>query len=370
MIAHYHRNMGSFLRMFITILSTILVFNIQHYAVLKTNAQNDVSNVFHICSGANITTSTYRSNLNLVLSSLTNSFNKTIIRNGYYNETIGRKPDTAYGNYQCRGDISLEECRDTLDLATKEVLRRCPNSTEAVITYKEIVALKFSDQSFFSIMRDYPSFPLPNAVSVTNPDEFNPGFDRLTDYILDKVASNGVSSSSSSTNKNLYAIGSIDVSRSQKIYGLAQCSADLSVNNCTQCLRDKMDELRKWFSGRVGGRVICWSCYFRYETYRFYLSNATSPPSKQYIHTSKPRISRKLLLSIVVPSVITVLSIIILMYFCIKRRKKVLERTTEDIDEIQSAESLQFKFSTISTATHNFSDANKLGRGGFGTVYK
>ncbi|RZC64769.1 hypothetical protein C5167_008449 [Papaver somniferum] len=369
--------MGSFSQILIKILSTILIFNhIQYCYVLKTNAQIDTSNIFPLCSGDNITSNTYRSNLKLLLSSLTNSFNKTIILNGYYNDTVGRKPNTAYGNYQCRGDITLEDCRSTVDLAVKEVQRSCPDSKEAVITYKEIVALKFSDQSYFSTMRDSPYFPLPNANSVTNPDEFNSGLDELENYILEKVAFNGVSNTSSSTNRNLYGIGSIDVSSSQKIYGLAHCTADLSVKNCTQCLRGIMDNYRKSFSGRVGGRVICWSCYFRYETYRFYGPNATSPPfpSPNIMNPppSKPKISRKvLLIIIVVPSVITtVLSIIIILYFCVKRRKKVLERKIEDIDEIQSAESLQYKFNTIGAATQNFSDANKLGRGGFGTVYK
>ncbi len=39
-------------------------------------------------------------------------------------------------------------------------------------------------------------------------------------------------------------------------------------------------------------------------------------------------------------------------------------------DEISSAESLQFDFGTIKVATENFSNANKLGQGGFGAVYK
>jgi len=42
----------------------------------------------------------------------------------------------------------------------------------------------------------------------------------------------------------------------------------------------------------------------------------------------------------------------------------------EAVDEIISAESLQFDFATIRVATENFSDANKLGQGGFGVVYK
>ena len=41
-----------------------------------------------------------------------------------------------------------------------------------------------------------------------------------------------------------------------------------------------------------------------------------------------------------------------------------------DEDEIKPIESLQFNFNTIRLATDNFSTANKLGQGGFGSVYK
>ena len=40
------------------------------------------------------------------------------------------------------------------------------------------------------------------------------------------------------------------------------------------------------------------------------------------------------------------------------------------MDEIRSVESLQLGFGTIKVATDDFSDANKLGQGGFGVVYK
>jgi hypothetical protein len=42
----------------------------------------------------------------------------------------------------------------------------------------------------------------------------------------------------------------------------------------------------------------------------------------------------------------------------------------EAVDEIITAESLQFDFGTIRAATDNFSEENKLGQGGFGSVYK
>ena len=42
----------------------------------------------------------------------------------------------------------------------------------------------------------------------------------------------------------------------------------------------------------------------------------------------------------------------------------------EPVEDIESAESLQFSFETIRVATDDFSEANKLGQGGFGPVYK
>ena len=42
----------------------------------------------------------------------------------------------------------------------------------------------------------------------------------------------------------------------------------------------------------------------------------------------------------------------------------------ETVEEIGSQESLQYDFETIRFATNNFSDANKLGQGGFGAVYR
>ncbi|XP_045791327.1 cysteine-rich receptor-like protein kinase 29 isoform X1 [Trifolium pratense] len=46
-----------------------------------------------------------------------------------------------------------------------------------------------------------------------------------------------------------------------------------------------------------------------------------------------------------------------------------IEEENED-DEIEISESLQFDFDTIKEATDDFSDSNKLGKGGFGTVYR
>ncbi|KAF5475400.1 hypothetical protein F2P56_007207 [Juglans regia] len=55
-----------------------------------------------------------------------------------------------------------------------------------------------------------------------------------------------------------------------------------------------------------------------------------------------------------------------LFYLRVKKPREKLE----SVDEISSANSLQFDIGTIKVATDNFSAANKLGQGGFGIVYK
>ncbi|XP_015160120.1 cysteine-rich receptor-like protein kinase 10 isoform X3 [Solanum tuberosum] len=53
------------------------------------------------------------------------------------------------------------------------------------------------------------------------------------------------------------------------------------------------------------------------------------------------------------------------------RKRKLMDKIqSTHVDDIDTAESLQYDLSTIRAATDNFSSANKLGEGGFGPVYK
>ncbi|RZC86584.1 hypothetical protein C5167_029934 [Papaver somniferum] len=80
--------------------------------------------------------------------------------------------------------------------------------------------------------------------------------------------------------------------------------------------------------------------------------------------------SSKLTIRIAVPFVIAVLFTIAFGFFYFGRKKTQRKKFDDVDDEIQGTESLQFNFSTICVATNNFSEANKLGQGGFGSVYK
>nr|XP_023885858.1 cysteine-rich receptor-like protein kinase 10 [Quercus suber] len=73
--------------------------------------------------------------------------------------------------------------------------------------------------------------------------------------------------------------------------------------------------------------------------------------------------------TVIVIVVMTVITMILIISICIFLRVRKPKDSIE-MDQITGVESLQFDFITIRSATDNFSDANKLGRGGFGAVYR
>ncbi|KAK9072766.1 hypothetical protein SSX86_009201 [Deinandra increscens subsp. villosa] len=84
---------------------------------------------------------------------------------------------------------------------------------------------------------------------------------------------------------------------------------------------------------------------------------------------------------IVVIVIVTVIIILLVMIpFCIfmrwrkKKRKTIPSQITKNVNsetlDIDMVESLRYDFNAVKAATSNFSEENKLGRGGFGTVYK
>ena len=64
----------------------------------------------------------------------------------------------------------------------------------------------------------------------------------------------------------------------QRLYGLAQCTQDLSEDDCNRCLRIAISNLPTCCTGKQGGRVLTPTCNVRYELYPFYRELATAPP--------------------------------------------------------------------------------------------
>ncbi|KAI3922387.1 hypothetical protein MKX01_006076, partial [Papaver californicum] len=293
----------------------IYLFSVANLLIIQHTTAQPVF-VLHVCLGSNYTTnSTFQKNLNILLPSIS-SANTSY---GYYNATAGRNPDT----------IITE--------------KKCPESKQAIIWYEECM-LRYSDQYYFNLMQDSPRVFLRNFINVTDPDKFNPILSDLMNGLVSKAISNG------SLN---FATGYTSLLVSRKYMVAIDVSLKLSLNYPICC------------DGKQGGRVLRPSCNVRYETYPFAQSSILPPSSTNMTK----RNSSLLAVSIVIPSVIAVLSTIAFWFFCF-RRKRTKTRKSDNVDDEMPTTKLQFNFSTISVATDNFSEAIKLGEGGFGSVYK
>nr|DAD23234.1 TPA_asm: hypothetical protein HUJ06_024697 [Nelumbo nucifera] len=217
--------------------------------------------------------------------------------------------------------VTLEELFDHLICEGLSLLEENLTRKVAIIWYDECL-LRYSNHSFFSIMDEEPSFILLNSQNNSNPGKFNK---------LGKLATEVVSSASKFTTLET------NYTSFQTLYCLAQCTPDLSGNDCNQCLRDAISLFPICCSGAVGARVVRPSCNVRYEVYPFYRITA-SVPAPSPIPLSLPAPSNRTVASVG--------------------------------DGSRNAEALQFNLSTVAAATNNFSDANKIGEGGFGSAYK
>ncbi|GMP75246.1 hypothetical protein CsSME_00032406 [Camellia sinensis var. sinensis] len=215
--------------------------------------------------------STYKTNLNTLFSVL--SSNSTTSINGFSNFTADlNPPDIAYGLFLCRGDVSTNVCHDCVSTATKEAVHWCPNQKTATIWYDHCL-LRFSDhRSIFSRVDITVIETGSNPQNVADPDRF----EQVLGSVMNDVATRA--SERSQSGKKFFATGQANLSSSQIVYGLAQCTPDVDSVGCNVCLIDGISNLASRCRGKEGARVMYPSCIVWYELYPFYNATATTAP--------------------------------------------------------------------------------------------
>ncbi|URE24273.1 receptor-like protein kinase [Musa troglodytarum] len=324
--------------------------------------------LYQVCdnTGNYTANSTYKSNLDLLLSSLASNGSLS----GFYNGTAGRSSDQVSGIVLCRGDVARADCSSCLATAGQVLLQLCPNRRGATVWYDDCLVRYSNNQSFFSSTDNSPMAYLVNEKDIPEVSRF----DKLVSELMNGIADRAAASNGSSKK---FATGTMSnfTSELPTIYGLVQCTPDLSRSRCRQCLQKLFDVIPNLFEGKQGARAVGVRCNMRYEVYSFYQSTPTlrltAPPASGGSGGSgKKKNSTGKILAIAIP-VATAVLLISIVCICFWRRKSAKKPSYEtDPEKITSVESLLFDLSTLRTATCNFSDENKLGEGGFGAVYK
>ncbi|KMZ63187.1 receptor kinase 2 [Zostera marina] len=327
----------------------------------------------YICGSNNYTVnSTFDTNLQLIFESLASNINTT----GFFNDTKGLSSERVYGLAMCRGDISTVDCQTCLNTSIQQIVQKCPNHKSPIIWEVDECLLRYSDENFFGKVTE-DTILIWNNNNVTNSTIFNQNLEILLDGII-KRAAYGPRQLSYPL---LFVVNETsNYLPFQSIYGLAQCTRDLSEDDCNSCLTNQLQYIPKTFNGKIGAKLLSGSCIIRYEMYPFYkasqpLQEAPSPIVQRSNGSAGARKKKNSKTTIIAVAILVPIGgLTVLFLFCcfcrIKRKKTRNYEKASDSMEILDNESRIFDLATIKLVTDNFSEANKLGEGGFGSVYK
>ncbi|KAF3672767.1 putative lipase-like [Capsicum annuum] len=145
----------------------------------------------------------------------------------------------------------------------------------------------------------------------------------------------------------------------------ARRAVQQAVANAPTCLRNASASMLgclPWSEGRA----LYTGCFMRYSDTNFLNAISTSGGSSS---------RGKVVVIVIVVSSIIVLGVGAFIGIGVWKSKQIQKKRkgandAEKLVEILHDISLNFKYSTLDKATRSFDEANKLGQGGFGTVYK
>ncbi|KAI3680579.1 hypothetical protein L6452_35352 [Arctium lappa] len=345
-------------------------------------AQSPDFGIYACRNNKNFTSTTYQQTLESALNSLPGN---VAIHGGFHHSSAGNTTATAL----CRGDISPKLCEDCVKNSIPSLRRTCHNQTEAAVWYADCM-VRYSDRKILGVLDNWTSGNLSNTAVVADVSEFNKALSDLTTRL--KAEAGGGDS------VRKFASGNVTWGPdSLTIYGVTQCSPDLSRDQCDRCINGTIIGIHDCCSGRVGARVFTPNCFLRYSNEHFLDDggappiSAPSPPS-----SGQKRDSSKIIPIIVSVACVSVALIAIGFWFLVKKTKPKNNATNKEtgnafssllmtenqkhsanlaevgsVDmEMGSVQSLQFDLATIEAATKNFFVENKIGEGGFGPVYK
>nr|GMD93005.1 cysteine-rich receptor-like protein kinase 25 [Ipomoea batatas] len=323
----------------------------------------------YFCPNTSTNTPTYTTNVKSLLRALSSKGN---VENGFYNFTAGHDRDTVYGMFMCQGDISTIDCAACINQACSDILRVCSEQKTAVIWFDHCM-LRFSDEYMFQKLDKSVRLNM-SALEKNSEPGFMQRVVKTSEEMTRRVAG------------NLMNFGTYEAnfSKSERVYSLGQCTPDISEWDCQTCLKTAVQLLPTCCDSALGARVLSPSCYVRYEIYPFYSNKTTAsapaPTSGNLIKTfllhlfdaGSGNSSSKLIIATVIPAIGIIL--LFISIFCFLRVRNVKKRSTivqtTDVTTVSVEESTQYDFATIKAITNDFSPENKIGEGGYGSVYQ
>ncbi|XP_020599397.1 cysteine-rich repeat secretory protein 38-like [Phalaenopsis equestris] len=181
---------------------------------------------------------------------------------GFGLRSIGHGDGQAFGLAMCRGDITSSACTACIHEANDHILHHCPFEKEATV-WLEHCLVRYADREFFGEIDDIRKFYVADSTNVSQ----IPVLDAKVEELMERLVKRAY------LTPLLFATGEIELGTVGSLFGLVQCTRDLSGGDCRRCLNAALAELPRGSHGGRGGSVFGGSCNIRYELYPFYDSS-------------------------------------------------------------------------------------------------
>ncbi|XP_020589872.1 putative cysteine-rich receptor-like protein kinase 20 [Phalaenopsis equestris] len=203
-----------------------------------------------------------------------------------------------------------------------------------------------------------------------------------------------LSSNASATGFATFTTGSIPDS----VTGLILCRGDTDIFNCRSCIHTAIKEIRQFCPNQKDASIWYDLCLLRYSSQNFlyapditsnikvFMFNTQTVSAEQLsptngsstANTTRPTAdsshggSSKVgtVVAITVPVVVAIVLISTISIWLCRRKPRRKQPGEANLEEFSKVETILFDLPTLKVATENFSELNKVGEGGFGSVYK
>ncbi|KAF7840680.1 cysteine-rich receptor-like protein kinase 10 [Senna tora] len=252
---------------------------------------------------------------------------------GFYNTTVSSKSpsNTVYGLFMCRGDISPHVCHQCVGNASQFLPSDCQFSKEAIL-WLNVCMLRYSNHYFFSKLDTSPKFNESTMTIENKQDNFNQQLAPTLDKLVEEATKSGLNVAKAKKFFATEEASSTDTDW-ETLYTLAQCTPDLSTQDCATCLKSIVEEIKSCCLGKRIVEFMYPSCNMRFDLYPFYNKNntvaeaPTSTPTRMFSASAdkgkEEGQSRIIIIVVVVVLIVVSLMLFGFTYYILRRKRSM-----------------------------------------------
>ena len=326
--------------------------------------------------------STFSSNLNLALETLAENTAST----GFATTTVGDVNQTVTALALCRATIDQSNCQLCVEAAASGIRSACPNQTVSEVWYT-LCMLRYSYDDFLNKADNSIHFTLVDGRQAPDSDAYDVKVSMLMRNL----------SSTAGASEKRYAVGRTAIPENLTVYGYVDCTRDIDGDSCSRCLLAATRNIKFCCLGRWAAWIATPTCNIQFDMDPVHddwfngppyvdTDTDTTPPSSQALPPTTANdggggggLTIKIAVTLTVG--IVVLAAAVMGVSVMRRKRERVKKGDSGIGEEDSDEeeamrekigtrNFVYDFDVLVTATDNFCLLNRLGVGGFGTVYK